>query len=62
MFSESLVREKNISGVTLFAADARRVVDRMEGEILAGRTIYPLATLDGWLHLKEPPILKGPRE
>jgi aminoglycoside 3-N-acetyltransferase len=54
MRRRGLAREAVLSGVPLRAADASRVVEWMESDIRHGRSLYPLARWNRWLHLGDP--------
>ena len=54
MYRRGFARNLQLSGVGLRSAAARPTVEWMKGDLLRGRTIYPLAGLNRWLRLNDP--------
>jgi aminoglycoside 3-N-acetyltransferase len=54
MYRKGFAHSLLLSGVRLRTAAARPTVEWMKDDLLRGRTIYPLAGLNRWLHLNDP--------
>jgi hypothetical protein len=55
MFAQQLARRVRVRGVLLYAADARPTINWMIDQARRGDTLYPLAGLNRWLKLGNPP-------